>query len=593
MNRFLGLGLITPLLAAAAVASAPAAASAATGNTVTGPVAVPTGVNADHVHALLLDTSGSEVVAATVVDGSGSTTTGTYTFAGVPSGTYKVYFVDQHGADDLVPTYYGGASAFSNASTIVVSGDYTVPAVTLGSGGAITGSTSDPNSGDAGTGIVACQVGTPDPGQLAYWGASVDGSYIDGKLCVSGTVGAGSYAIGGLVPGASYELEYTFGNSTQHWSDSFWVQGTSLTADLASATDFAAQSGAALNASFNVPALGSISGVATSPGGVADTALTVQLIDGAGTVLSPGVTFAGGTYTVAGLLPGGYKVDFLPDSPLISPQYYAGAATVATATVVNVTSGAVTPNINVTLTSAATISGTVTAAQGGADLGGLEVDVVDSNGNLLTSAFTAANGTYAISSLPAGTWYLRFDGGRAFSGLYYATEYYGGSSTLAGSAPVVLAAGESLVAVNQALVQQSTVLPGVPVISGGALSGLAGDKVALRFKLIAGTGTAGYLKSFRIKLPQYVSWNKKSIGRYLVIAHDTYTYAIKGGQLIVTFPTGKRTVSVVIKGGGITVGPATQARAKLRQIASETTAVSATDTTGLTTSLSFTVNRPY
>ncbi len=586
-------GLLAPLLAVVVVAAAPAGASAAGGSTVSGTVTVATGVNANHVHALLLDAAGSEVAQSTVTDNSGSTTTGTYTFANVANGTYKVYVIDTRGADDVVPTYYGGATSFSGASTISVGGAYTIPAITLGSGGAITGTVTDAGSGDAATGVVACEVGAPDPGQLAYWGPSVQGTYVDGKLCVAGTVSTGSYSIGGLVPGATYELQYTFGNTTQQWVDSFWVDGTTLTADPGSATTFTPQTGSALTASFTVPTLGSISGVATDPGGAPSTSLSVELVDSAGTVLSPGVTFSSGTYTVAGLLPGGYRVEFLPSSSLIAPQYYPSAATLSSATAVTVTSGTVTPNINVTLTSAATISGTVSAAQGGADVGGLEVDVVDASGNVLTSAFTNANGTYTIGGLPAGTWYLRFDGGHAYNGMYYATEYYGGSSTLAGSAPLVLTAGEALVGVNQALIQQSTILPGAPVVTAGALSGLYDNRVALRFKLIAGTGTAGYLESFRIKLPKNVSWNKANIGRYLVIAHDTYTYAIKAGLLVVTFTTGKKTVSVNIKAGGITVSRGIEAKANVRQIGSERIAVSATDTTGLTTSLSFTVNRPH
>jgi hypothetical protein len=276
-----------------------------------------------------------------------------------------------------------------------------------------------------------------------------------------------------------------------------------------------------------------------------------------------------------------------------APQYYAGAATLATAAAVIVNPAAATANVNVTLTTAATISGTVTAAQGGADVGGVEVDVVDAEGNLLTSTFTNSSGAYAITGLPAGTWYLRFDGGRAYTGTYFATEYYGGSSTLAGSAAVVLTAGESLVDVNQALVQQSTTLPGAPTISKGSFSGLAKDKVALRFRLNAGSGTAGYLESFRIKLPKNISWNKSKISRYLVIPHDTYTDVIKNGLLVVTFTSGKKVVNVQIKAGGITVSKGIEAKAKVRQIATEKLAVSATDTTGLTTSLSFTVNRPY
>jgi len=583
------VGALAPLLAVAALATAiPGTAAAAGASTVNGTVTVPAGVDATHVHALLLDSSGSEAAESPVTDSTGSTTTGTYTFADVANGTYEVYFIDSHGTDDLVPTYYGGATTFASATGVLITGDDTLTASTLASGGAISGTVTDPNSGDAGTSIEACLIGTPDPGQAAYGGTTVDG-----RLCSAGTVSAGTYSVGGLVPGDAYVLRYRFDNTTAGFTDDLYVDGSSLTADLGSATDFTPQSGSEVTAPIAVPALGSITGTATTPAGVPDTAFTVEATDGAGTALDPAVTFSSGAYTIAGLLPGSYRLDFLPDSSLIAQQYYSAAVTLATATPVAVTGGAATPNIDVTLTAAATISGTVAAAQGGADLGGLEVDVLDANGDVIASTFTNANGTYSIGGLPAGTWYLRFDGGSAFGGTDYAQEFYGGSSTLAGSASVVLTAGESLVGVNQALMVQSTIVPGPPTLTNGAFSGLYDNRVALRFKLTFGTGTAGYLASFRIKLPKNISWNKSKIGTDLVLAHDTFTHVIKSGQLVITFPTGKKTVSFELKAGGITVTKAIEAKAAAHAIASEEIAVAAISTTGLTTSLSFTVNQPH
>jgi hypothetical protein len=309
--------------------------------------------------------------------------------------------------------------------------------------------------------------------------------------------------------------------------------------------------------------------------------------------VSGNATFANGTYVVNGVLPGSYKVEFAPDSQLVATQYYNDSATLAGATAITVNSGQATTAINATLAGAATVSGTVTAAQGGADIGGIEVDAIDANGNLVASTFTNANGTYTLTGLPAGAWYLRFDGGQAFSGLFYSTEYYGGSATLAGSVAVTLTAGEALVDANQALIAASTARPGAPKVSSGKLSGLSTDKVALSFKLTAGTGTAGYLESFSIKLPKNVSWNKKNIAKYLVIAHDTYRETITKGQLVVTFPSGKKTVSVQIKAGGVTVTKGIEKLAAARKIASYGIDVSATDTTGLTTSLSYTVKKPH
>jgi hypothetical protein len=569
--RRLSLGLVSSLMAMAAISGMAAAGASA----------------ASTVRALLLDSNGSQFVSVAVTAGTPATT-GTYTFDNVPNGSYKIYFVDHTGADDVEAAYYGGATAFASATTTTISANQTLAPVTLFTGGSISGSITEPNIGVAGTGIQACLVGAPDPGQVAYWGASTDG-----QLCSAGSLTAGGYTIGGLVPGDSYDIYYTFGYPAQGWADNVYDDGGGVTLDQGSATTATPAVGGSASASFSIPALGSISGVATDPSGVANTALNVDLFDSAGSVISDNETFANGIYTVDGVLPGSYKVEFVPSSPLVAAQYYNNSATLAGATALTVGPGSAATAINATLTSAATVSGTVTAAQGGADLGGLEVDAVDASGNVVSSTFTNANGTYALTGLPAGSWYLRFDGGQAFSGMYYTAEYYGGSATLAGSVAVKLTAGEALIDANQALMATSTVRPGAPTVASGKLSGLYNDKVALSFKLTAGSGTAGYLESFRIKLPKNVSWNKKTIKKDLVIAHDTYTEVIKSGQLLVTFPSGKKSVTVQIKAGGVTVTKSIEKLAAAHRIASYGIDVSATDTTGLTTSLSYTVKNPH
>ncbi len=182
--------------------------------------------------------------------------------------------------------------------------------------------------------------------------------------------------------------------------------------------------------------------------------------------------------------------------------------------------------------------------------------------------------------MPAGTWYVEFDGGRAYNGQYYATEYYLGKPTLAGAKSLAVNPGVAVTGINEALLSESTTAPGLPKVSGGSLTGLSTDKVALKFKLAAGSGPAGYLKSFTIKLPKNVSWNKSKLKSDIVIARDTYSEAIRSGRLVITFATGKKTVSFQIKAGGITVSKGIESQAKKRKIKSEAIDVAATDTTG-------------
>ncbi len=93
--------------------------------------------------------------------------------------------------------------------------------------------------------------------------------------------------------------------------------------------------------------------------------------------------------------------------------------------------------------------------------------------------------------------------------------------------------------------------------------------MALSFRLTAGTGPAGYLLGFTVKLPKYVSWNRAALKNDIVIPGDKYTYAIKAGRLVISFTGGKKLVNFRIKAGGVKVGKGLEALAKKRKIASE------------------------
>jgi hypothetical protein len=474
---------------------------------------------------------------------------------------------------------------------VAVAGSGDIGSSALASGGEITGTIADANIGDTDTTVTADQVGATDPGQSAFWTWYASGSP-QGTITTTGSTT--NYTIGGLVPGSEYTLQYGFGSATApQWNTQVYVavNGT-VNPDPAGATVFK-PAATPVTASFSVPAVGSITGTVTDPGGLSNTNVTVEVFNAAGAVVPATVNWSNGAYTVRGLLPGAYKLEFLPASQVVAPQYYNDAATLATATAVNVVSGEQTPNVNVTLTAGSTVSGTVTAAQGGAPLGGLEVELIDAQGNAVAFTFTNADGSYTLTGVPAGSWYVEFDGGRAYNGQYYATEYYLGRPTLAGAKALAVNAGVAVSGVNEALLSESTTAPGLPKVSGGSLTGLSTDRVALKFKLAAGTGPAGYLKSFTIKLAKNVSWNKSKLKSDIVIARDTYTEAIQSGRLVITFATGKKTVSFRIKAGGITVSKGIENQAKKRKIKSQAIDVAATDTTGNVSSLSFTVKKPH
>jgi hypothetical protein len=582
--RHVGLGLLAPALTVLALAVAPAAAQAATTGSITGTFTVPAGTaSPSDVNVLLADRNGDSVAI-----GAGDETvaaSGAYTISGVAPGQYYVYFNDTTATDNVAPDYYGdaGTDNISKAAVVTVpatGGSQPLSAETLGAGATISGTVSDANSASESSSRVIAEPSTA---------ASVSDPLL---AATSVAVASGAYKVTNL-PADTYTLRYRAIGTNLLLADAY-VDGNALTYDSGSATQYALTAAGSATAAFAVPAFGGIDGTVTDASGNPLAGVGVSVFDAAGTEIAARVTTAtDGTYAVTSMLPGSYEVEFdgLAGSNLASAFF--GGSSFATASKVTVASGALTPGVNGALGVGATVSGTVTAAQGGALLGGLPVELVDGQGNVVASATTNASGTYTLTDVPAGTWYLEFIGGRAYNGAYYQTEYYLGESTLGGSLAVKLAAGQSLTGVNEALMPESTTLPGLPKVSLGKFSGLSTNKVALSFRLTAGSGPAGYLLGFTVKLPKKISWNKAALKKDIVIPKDKYTEAIKSGRLVVTFATGKKVVNFRIKAGGIKVTNKIETQAKQRKIASEGIALVVSDTTGRLSAGSFTVKKPH
>ena len=153
---------------------------------------------------------------------------------------------------------------------------------------------------------------------------------------------------------------------------------------------------------------GSISGTVTAAAGGGDlSGICVDALtsDGTLTLVGSATTAADGTYAISGLSAGNYDVEFsvagCGTTGSYLTQWYNNAASSSTAHVVPVTAGATTASINAALISGA-ITGTVTAATGGAELGGICVDVQQTVGAGFGSATTRPDGTYTVTGLKSG-----------------------------------------------------------------------------------------------------------------------------------------------------------------------------------------------
>jgi hypothetical protein len=580
----------TALLGAGALAATvPSVAQAATGtSTITGSVTVPSGADAANVGVTLVE-SGDNANSTSVTDTGSPSTTGTYTFTNVPAGTYQLYFSENTGTDNVAPEYYGGAQTEASATSISLASGATATAnITLASGAEITGTVSGVDT-DLNPQIEAC----------AYnWNDAESG-------CVSSVTlpSDGSYTFAGLMPGVKYYLQYGSGayydsSTGSHGSILGYVDGGSVSARAEDESLFTASSGTAQTVNFAAPSLGSIQVTAKYPDGSADTNGGFSLYASDGSPIDDydlyKVSDADGLTTIYGIIPGTYKLEFAPDSYYLADVYYGNASTIATAQTITVGSGQAVTGLTIQASQAATISGTITAARGGAPLGGLEVDAVDANGFSVGLAIANADGTYTISGVPAGSWHIEIVGGEAFGGTFYQTEYYGGKTTEAGSKAVTVAAGQNLTGINQAVMAQSLTLPGLAKLSRGAAKNEAKDKTALSFTLKSGSGVAGYLAAFRIKLPKQLSWNRKRVAKDVTIARVAVKTRVAGKYLYVTLPpTGVASASVKIKAGAISITKAARKAAKRRKLKAQTFNVVVTSTLGGSTGLKFTVKKPH
>jgi hypothetical protein len=145
-------------------------------------------------------------------------------------------------------------------------------------------------------------------------------------------------------------------------------------------------------------------------------------------------------------------------------QYWDNTTNFQAATPVIVTSGGAVTGINATMAADGMISGTVTAAAGGAPLAGVGVSLqAPGLGSCCIATTTAANGTWSVVE-PPGTYIVSF----SVSG--YATQYWD-NTTFSNAQPITLASGGSVTGVNAALLKDGTVTGKVVSGSGAPIAG--------------------------------------------------------------------------------------------------------------------------
>ena len=181
----------------------------------------------------------------------------------------------------------------------------------------------------------------------------------------------------------------------------------------------------------NLALAGHVSGVVTAADGgapVPDVQVMIY-VSNAG-VWEPSGAFAttdaDGLYDIGGLETGLYRVKFVDPSLVFAPEYYMGAFSILGAQTLLVTAPGTTPDINAELTAGGHVTGTVTAAEGGAPIEGVAIwayqNVVGEEYEWFADpVYTDVDGNYDIAGLPSGDYVISFDGAGQYS--FYSGKY--------------------------------------------------------------------------------------------------------------------------------------------------------------------------
>jgi hypothetical protein len=174
-----------------------------------------------------------------------------------------------------------------------------------------------------------------------------------------------------------------------------------------------------------------------------------------------------GDYQFQGLASGDYFVKFhAPSNTSYLPEYFQDRETLALADAITVTLGMTQTGVNGTLALGATMSGTVTAEQGGAPIPSTAVYVYTSTTStaVFNSDYTDSNGQYVIYGLPPGDYYIKF---QAQYNSGYLSEYYNNQPSLAEADPITVDYEDVISGIDAALATGGTVSGSITAVQGG------------------------------------------------------------------------------------------------------------------------------
>ena len=384
--------------------------------------------------------------------GSASTDhNGAFQVGNLAPGSYDVEF----SAGGYLAQYYNGQATLAASDPVSVTAGQNTTGVdaTMQVSGAISGHVTDAGTGGPAGGV-----------QVVAYNSS-------NQVVAQTTADAGgAYTLTGLVTG-SYDVEFEPVGSQPYLPQYYSGAATVSGATSVSVTDATTTSG--IDAAMSTGS--GIDGTVSS-GGQPAADVNVTVFNASGSTAGYGYTDAAGAYTVTGLTPGTYTVEFLP--PTASgvnavPQYYNGKTTAASADAVTVAGGQFA-TVSTDLPTGGQITGAVTDASTHAGLAGVEVYAYSASGGYSGYAYTDANGNYTISSLATGTYQMSFNP-------------FDNSHVGSGPSGVSVTAGSTSSGINAALATGGTIAGTLTdAVSGHAVGGVEVEAIS------SGGGFSGY-----------------------------------------------------------------------------------------------------
>jgi Carboxypeptidase regulatory-like domain len=363
---------------------------------------------------------------------------GKYGINGLATGSYKVEF-SACGLGRYADSWYGGASFFASAKTVIVKAGYATSGINgvLRTGQLVSGRVTN---GTTGAALKNLCVFAYDP----------QGNPIGAGI----TNGDGDYVVTELAPG-TYTLQ--FGSCSVDAVVAEFVSGSApagSASPAASAPAGLAPASRTVTVTSSRPATGI--NEALKPGGhitgvvqagtpaAAQPGVCVEATPVTGNgVASVAVTESGGNYRLGPLAAGTYQLEFTTacstgTEALVTQQY---------PTVVTVKPPQTDSAVDATLVSDGGITGTVTN-QSSADVAGVCV-TAQAAGGTPVEAVTGSSGSYTIPALTPGSYTVEFSSGCGAKG--YATQWWDNETSAAGATPVPVTAGATASGIDATL----------------------------------------------------------------------------------------------------------------------------------------------